>query len=118
MTVLVSTANPVSFHLKKGETFYKTISIEDENGDPVDLSSVTFSSAIKPEYNQSSVASFTIVPIDLVNGEFGIKLTSTTTNNIPLNTFRKSFVFDIDFTFGNGDKFTWLNGYLVITRHV
>lgn len=118
MTVLVNTANPVSFHFKKGETFYKTIQVTDTNDAPISLVGVTFSSAIKPEYNQSSVGSFTIVPIDLANGEFGIKLTASTTASFPLNTYRKSFVFDLDVTFSSGDKFTYLNGYLIVTRHV
>ena len=120
MTILVNTANPVKFDLKRGSTFYKTILVKDSNGDPVDLSSVTFTSAIKPEYDLASVASFTIVPIDLANGEFGIKIPAATTANFGLygQKFRKSYIFDLDFTFGNGDKFTYLNGYINVTRHV
>ena len=114
MTIVVRTKNPITFELKRGETFYKSITV------PFDLSDVIISSAIKPEYDLDFVASFTIVSIDPANGEFGIKIPAATTATFGLygQKFRKSYIFDLDFTFPNGDKFTYLNGYINVTRHV
>lgn len=84
----------------------------------VDLTGVTLSGDIRAEYNTDIVGSFTFTETDLANGQFSIDISAATSAALPIEDFRKSFVFDIQIDWPGGNIDTPISGYLIVQREV
>lgn len=72
----------------QGDTYINEITIQDSNGDPIDISNRTYSGQIRKAPGGASVeASFTSSITDAVNGKVQISLSSSQTASIPSGTY-------------------------------
>ena len=113
-------SNPVSFNFVQGDTFFMNVDWQDEEGNPLNLTGATISSSVRKEYHTEVLASFTVTPIDLENGQFRITLADDITATLPARpkSAVTSFVFDINAKFSNGETITPIHGYLKMQRQV
>lgn len=117
----MSQKNPISLDMVQGDSFRRTITYS-TSGSPsvVDLTGATITGSIRKEYDTDVITTFNIENRDDPSGTFDIALTPTQTSALPMNRRGRitSFVFDVEITFGTGDKKTILYGYLKVQREV
>lgn len=121
---MATLTNPVSLDFVQGDTV--TIGFEwlDPDGSPanapLDLTGCTITSQIRKEYHTPVLASFTVVPTDLVNGKFDLILSEVASAALPAraNSRITSFVFDVNVQFTTGTTQTPVYGYLKMQREV
>ena len=68
--------------IEKGATFSTTITVEDTNGDAINLTGYTANSQIRKSYYSSSANTLTATITCTSNGEITLSMTSTNTANL------------------------------------
>jgi len=103
--------------IKRGDTWSRTIYFEDEDGVAIDITGWTVFFTVKAkadDLDAAAVISKTItVFTDPTNGEAGISLTSTDTNQTI-----GSYLFDIQVKTNLAEIITVLEGILTITKDI
>jgi hypothetical protein len=74
-------ATKANITIDQGTTFSTSISLTDENGDPIDLTGFTGRSQLRKHYTSSNSQSFT-VSLNSSEGTVGLTLTANQTSNL------------------------------------
>jgi hypothetical protein len=101
--------------INQGETFTRTLNIEEPEGTPLDITSYTFASQIKKnKTDTSALDAFTFTLSDPTNGVVTMSLTDTETSALP------SIIgfYDVEMTRTDTTKVRILEGRVTITQEV
>lgn len=109
----------------QGQTETRTVTVEDGNGTPIDLTGCTIAGQmrLKPE-DRENILAFTCTITDAVNGEYTFSLTATQTSSIPVQpsggAHRKmtQYAYDIEITYPSGRKERNLEGVIDVSPEV
>ena len=104
-------ASKANLVIDQGSTYSITITIDDENGDPINVSGYTSRGQIRKHYTSSNSVSFTT---SLANGELSLSLTSSQTTNIVAGRY----VYDIELIDGSNNVTRILEGIVTVTPEV
>jgi hypothetical protein len=119
-------SNDYKMNIKQGEDFKLQIEIQDENGDPIDLTGHVFSGQIRETASSATVVaafSFNILDQSLEPGKVEIILSATTSSAIALpyspTAIRKLALFSYDIeSIHTGNTVRWLEGVVVVSPEV
>lgn len=116
----VQVDSPISLAFVQGQDLTINLSVTDTLDVASDLTGMVVASSIRKEYNQPVLASFTVDDSDIANGNIKLVLPAATSSAfIPRSGSRvTSYVFDVKFTYQNGDVDYPFFGYLKMTRAV
>jgi hypothetical protein len=106
-----------NLYVDQGSDYQTVILAEDENGDPINLTSLTISGQVRRTYASETAYDFTITKQDETGGEIKIELDAQTTASMG----RGRYVYDIyaqGSTAGSGNAFKILYGILEIIPRV
>lgn len=106
------TSNEYDIAIKKGETYREQFTIEDDSGNPTNLTGATITA--KYELNNTK-ASFTTSVTSASGGVFELYLSAATTEALNASIKGK---YDVFIAFASGDKFCVLEGNINIENAV
>lgn len=89
-------ASEVALYIDQGISFSQQMTINDDSGNPVDLSNATIICQMRRSYNSSTFYNFTINIVDAVNGVISLNLPSDQSQFIPAGRY----VYDAIYTIG------------------
>jgi len=110
-------ATYANLYVDQGADFRTAILAEDENGDPINLTSLNLSGQVRRTYASETAFDFTVTKQDVTGGEIEIELDAATTASM----HRGRYVYDIyaeGSTAGSGQSFKILYGILEIIPRV
>lgn len=105
-------AQKVNIVLDQGTTFSTVFNLNDDNGNPVDLTTYTGASQMRKYYTSNTYYSFTVNLNS--NGEINLSMSSNTTNSISSGRY----VYDVELTDNNGTKSRVVEGICTVTPQV
>jgi len=110
-------AAELNISINQGSTFSMTSTVNDSNGDPIDLTSATISSMIRQNVGDASpAATFDVVGTDLANGQFEIRLEPAVT--AALSFSGNIAVWDLDIEYSPTEVDTVFFGRVTLNREV
>ena len=86
-------ATKINLVIDQGSTFYTTLSLVDDNGDPVDLTNYTGAAQIRKHYSSSTATSFEVT-VDEEGGTVSLALSANTSSNLVAGRY----VYDVELT--------------------
>lgn len=105
-------AQKLNLVIDQGSTFITTFTMNDDDGNPINLSTYTGSSQIRKHYTSSNATSFTV---GLANtGVVTLSLLANTTNLMTPGRY----VYDVELVDGDGDVSRVVEGLVTITPGV
>lgn len=107
---MASRANLV---VDQGATYNTTLTLTDENGEPLDLTSVTAASQIRKSYSSSLAAEFT-TSVNVAAGEVTLSLTANQTGNLVAGRY----VYDVELTDASNNITRIVEGVVTVTPQV
>jgi hypothetical protein len=102
-----------NIYIDQGTTFSLSLAVNDQNGDPKDLSDYTASAQMRRSYYTNTSINFTADVSLPEEGEVTISLTAVQTSAIKAGRY----VYDIEIT-GEGETLRVLEGIVVINPEV
>lgn len=102
-----------NIYIDQGTTFSLSLVVNDQNGDPKDLSDYTVAAQMRKSYYTNTSISFTAAVSLPAEGEVTISLTAVQTSAIKAGRY----VYDIEIT-GEGETLRVLEGIVVINPEV
>lgn len=102
-----------NIYIDQGTTFSLSLVVNDQNGDPKDLSDYTVAAQMRKSYYTNTSISFTAAVSLPLDGEVTISLTAVQTSAIKAGRY----VYDIEIT-GDGETLRVLEGIVVINPEV
>jgi hypothetical protein len=102
-----------NIYIDQGTTFSLSLVVNDQNGDPKDLSDYTVAAQMRKSYYTNTSISFTAAVSLPEEGEVTISLTAVQTSAIKAGRY----VYDIEIT-GEGETLRVLEGIVVINPEV
>ena len=125
----VVVAGQHNIYIEHGADFLMELTLNDENGDPIDLTTSTFSGQVrKTATSADSLGDFTFtilnqaVPANV--GKVQVKMSNAVTSAIPVNrntTYAKTptkYAYDIERSESGGLKERWLEGVATVSPEV
>jgi hypothetical protein len=106
-------ATKANITVDQGTTFSTTITLTDDNGDPIDLTDYTGRSQMRKHYTSSNSVSFT-VSLGGTNGVVSLGLTSTQTANLTPGRY----VYDVEVVSSANVVSRIVEGIVTITPEV
>lgn len=106
-------ATKANITIDQGTTFSTTISLTNDNGEPIDLSGYTGQSQMRKHYTSSNSVSFT-VSLGSVNGTVSLSLTPAQTANLTPGRY----VYDVEITSSSNVVSRIVEGIATITPEV
>lgn len=106
-------ATKANITVDQGTTFSTTITLTDDNGDPIDLTGYTGRSQMRKHYTSSNSVSFT-VSLGGTNGVVSLGLTSTQTANL----IPGRYVYDVEVVSSANVVSRIVEGIVTITPEV
>lgn len=107
-------ATKANLYVDQGATYLNTITLTDNNGDPLDLT--TYSSAaaqMRKHYTSSNSVSFTVT-MGGANGTISLELAANTTANVAAGRY----VYDVELTAGDGSISRVFEGIVTVNPNV
>lgn len=120
-------AGTFDMEINQGADYLLSVTIKDELGDPVDLTSHTFTGQIRKTASDTTIqASFTFVILDQVTntGRVDVSLSAADSSAIKLDNSTSSskkittMVYDVESDNGSGKKVRWLEGDVAFSPEV
>jgi hypothetical protein len=119
----IMAAASLDIFIEQGATFFRRLTIKDENDQPVDLTGRTFRGKIKRSIGGAELASFTF---DILNqttdpGKITMALTPTQTAALPVkrgtDAIRTTaeYIYDVEMVYGTGDVDRILQGKATVS---
>ena len=105
-------AQKVNIIIDQGTTFNTVFNLNDDSGQPIDLSTYTGASQMRQYYTANTYYAFTVNTNS--NGEITLSMTANTTNNISSGRY----VYDVELTDQNGNKSRAVEGVITVTPRV
>jgi hypothetical protein len=102
-----------NIYIDQGTTFSLSLVVNDQNGDPKDLSDYTVAAQMRKSYYTNTSINFTAAVSLPEDGEVTISLTAIQTSAIKAGRY----VYDIEIT-GDGETLRVLEGIVVINPEV
>jgi hypothetical protein len=102
-----------NIYIDQGTTFSLSLMVNDQNGDPKDLTDYTAAAQMRKSYYTNTSVSFTAEITLPEDGEVTISLTAVQTSAIKAGRY----VYDIEIT-GDGETLRVLEGIVVINPEV
>lgn len=102
-----------NIYIDQGTTFSLSIVVNDQNGDPKDLSEYTAAAQMRKSYYTNTSINFTAQISLPEDGEVTVSLTATQTSAIKAGRY----VYDIEIT-GEGETLRVLEGIVIINPEV
>lgn len=102
-------ATKANLVIDQGSTYSTTITLTDDDGNPLDLTGYTGAGQIRKHYTSSSYTAFTVV-ITPLTGEVTLSLTATQTSNMSAGRY----MYDVELTTG-GTVSRVLEGIVTVT---
>lgn len=102
-----------NIYIDQGTTFSLSLVVNDQNGDPKDLSDYTVAAQMRKSYYTNTSINFTAAVSLPLDGEVTISLTAVQTSAIKAGRY----VYDIEIT-GDGETLRVLEGIVVINPEV
>lgn len=102
-----------NIYIDQGTTFSLSIVVNDQNGDPKDLSEYTAAAQMRKSYYTNTSINFTAHISLPEDGEVTVSLTATQTSAIKAGRY----VYDIEIT-GEGETLRVLEGIVIINPEV
>ena len=90
-------ASELQIYIDQGATYSQQMTINDDSGNPVDLTTASLISQIRRSYTSTTFYSFNINAVDLVNGIISLNLSSAQTQALSSGRY----VYDAFYTIGN-----------------
>lgn len=100
--------------IEKGATFSTTITVEDTNGDAINLTGYTANSQIRKSYYSTTANSFTATVTGTANGEITLSMTAANTSNLTSGRA----LYDLLITSPAGEKTRVVEGIVIILPNV
>jgi hypothetical protein len=114
-----------NFNVDQGATFTLDFQLKDADGDPVNISTaVIFGQVRKTVSSKEIAANFEVIPIDLVQGQFTLKLSAISTSKLkcnPSHTAQRQptpFAYDVELHYSDGTVSRILEGILFVSPEV
>lgn len=100
--------------IDQGTSFFITMNVKDDNGDPIDLSGYNAASQIRKWYTSTNSVSFSVAP-GANTGTLNLSLTPTQTGNL----YAGRYVYDIELTSNStGAVYRVVEGIVTVTPQV
>ena len=106
-------ATKANITIDQGTTFSTTISLTDDNGDPIDLTGYSGRSQMRKHYTSSNSQSFTIT-LGEASGTVALGLTSSQTANLVPGRY----VYDVEVVSGSNVVSRIIEGIVTVTPEV
>lgn len=106
-------ATKANLIIDQGATYSTTVTITDNDGDPVDLTLYTGAAQIRKHYTSSSATSMTVT-LGGANGTITLSLSANATAN--LNAGR--YLYDVELTDSGGDVSRVFEGIVTINPNI
>jgi hypothetical protein len=106
-------ATKANIVVDQGTTFSTTISLTDDNGDPIDLTGYTGRSQMRKHYTSSNSQSFT-VSLNSTEGTVALSLTAAQTANLTAGRY----VYDVEVVSGANVVSRIIEGIVTVTPEV
>jgi hypothetical protein len=100
--------------IEKGATFSTTITVEDTNGDAINLTGYTANSQIRKSYYSTTANNFTATVTGIANGEITLSMTAANTSNLT----NGRALYDLLITAPNGTKTRVVEGIVTILPNI
>lgn len=100
--------------VERGTSFSTIITVEDSNGDAINLTGYTANSQIRKSYYSTTANSFTATVTGTANGEITLSMTAANTSNLAAGRA----LYDLLITSPIGEKTRVVEGIVTITPNV
>ena len=112
-------SNKVSLTITRGDDRTWNVAIKDSQGNPVDITTATYSASIRKEYNSTVIGNPTVTVTDAADGRLELNIPSALSSLLTVRSGKRnsSYVFDLVQEL-NGESTTYLNGYLIVEERV
>ena len=100
--------------IDQGTTFSSIISLTNQDGTAMNLTSYTVKSQFRKSYQSSSATNFTASIYDGANGKIRLQLAPTDTSSVQAGRY----LYDIELTSPTGEKSRALEGLVIITPEI
>jgi len=104
-------ATKVNFLIDQGTSFETSINLNDDDGNPIDLTGYTVAGQMRKAYSSQNYVAFTA---NLELGILNLALSSNATNNLAAGRY----VYDVELTDQNGLVTRLLEGIITVTPQV
>lgn len=106
-------ATKANLVIDQGTTYSTTLTLTDENGDPLELGSSTASAQLRKFYTSANATVFS-TSINSISGEVHLSLTANQTGNLVAGRY----VYDVELTDGAGSVTRIVEGIVTVTPQV
>lgn len=106
-------ATKANLVIDQGATFSTTITLTDNNGDPIDLTLYTGAAQMRKHYTSSSATSFTVT-LGGTNGTIALSLTANATANVSAGRY----LYDVELTDTSGDVSRVFEGIVTVNPNI
>jgi hypothetical protein len=104
-------ATKVNFLIDQGTTFETTINLNDDDGNPIDLTGYSIAGQMRKHYTSTNYVAFNA---NLALGELNLALAANTTDTLTPGRY----VYDVELTDTNGLITRLLEGIITVTPQV
>ena len=107
-------SSKLDLEIRRGDTFYKTFTIKQPDGTPVDITGVSIRAQLRKYVNSTIVVDLTTNILDASAGRWSLGLTPDETANIDFHYGK----YDVEFTFVGGKRQTIIFGNILISEDI
>lgn len=98
----------------QGTTFSSVVTLNNQNGTPMDLTGFTVKSQFRKSYQSSTATNFTASIYDATAGKIRLQLSPDASSNVRAGRY----LYDIELTSPVGEKSRPLEGLVIITPEI
>jgi hypothetical protein len=104
-------ATVTNLAIDQGAEFYRTMTVVDNNGVVVNLTTYTLAGQLRKSYTTSEFIPFTIGILDPILGKISIGLSNLVTDTLTINRY----VYDVEMTSASLKKYRILEGNITVS---
>lgn len=106
-------ATKANLVIDQGATYSTSITLTDNNGDPIDLSLYSGAAQIRKHFTSSSYTAFTVT-LGGTNGTIALSLSANATANLAAGRY----LYDVELTDGGGDVSRVFEGIVTVNPNI
>jgi hypothetical protein len=107
-------ATVANLSIDQGAEFYRTMTVVDNNGLVVDLSTYTAAGQLRKSYTANEFIPLTVVVLNASLGKISIGLSNLVTDTLTINRY----VYDVEITSDSLKKYRILEGNITVSPNV
>ena len=103
-----------NLYIDQGSEYSSIITVNNQNGTPINLTGATVAAQFRKSYNSSSFTNFTVTVHDALLGRIRLRLPADVSSAVSAGRY----LYDIETTSINGEKRRVLEGIVVISPEI